>query len=187
MKSITVIAAASLMTLAGCGASHDPQGSGATPSQSAGTKPEAGQGAGDSLGAPSGTAAAPLPSPSAADLADKGEKGARAVLLNWARALERRDFALAWDQFGNPPSTRQDYEEWWSRYRTITVAVPEGTMDAAMGSLYYAVHATLTGTTDAGKPFRLEGDVILRRVNDVDGATPAQLRWHIESADLKNA
>jgi len=37
-----------------------------------------------------------------------------------------------------------------------------------------------------GKPFRLEGEVVLRRVNDVDGATADQLRWHIAQADLKS-
>jgi hypothetical protein len=30
----------------------------------------------------------------------------------------------------------------------------------------------------------LKGDVVLRRVNDVPGATEEQLRWHIESTTL---
>jgi len=119
--------------------------------------------------------------------ADKGEKGARAVLLTWARALENKQFDTAWNQFGDPPASREDYARWWSRYRTITVAVPTGSMDAGAGSLYYSSHATLTGLTRTGEPYRLEGTVVLRRVNDVPGATPAQLRWHIESAVLHSA
>jgi hypothetical protein len=119
--------------------------------------------------------------------ADKGEKGARAVLLTWARALENKQFDTAWNQFGDPPASREDYARWWSRYRTITVAVPTGSMDAGAGSLYYSSHATLTGLTRTGQPYRLEGTVVLRRVNDVTGATPAQLRWHIESAVLQSA
>lgn len=118
--------------------------------------------------------------------ADKGEKGARAVLLTWARALENKQFDTAWSQFGDPPASREDYARWWSRYRTITVAVPTGSMDAGAGSLYYSSHATLTGLTRTGQPYRLEGTVVLRRVNDVPGATPAQLRWHIESAVLQS-
>jgi len=118
--------------------------------------------------------------------ADKGEKGARAVLLTWARALENKQFDTAWNQFGDPPASREDYARWWSRYRTITVAVPTGSMDAGAGSLYYSSHATLTGLTRTGQPYRLEGTVVLRRVNDVPGATPAQLRWHIESAVLQS-
>jgi hypothetical protein len=99
--------------------------------------------------------------------------------------LENRDFARAWAQFGNPPATREDYARWWSRFRTIRVEVPTGTMDAGAGSLYYSSHATLAGLRVDGKPFRLEGTVILRRVNDVPGATAEQLRWHLESAVLQ--
>jgi hypothetical protein len=124
---------------------------------------------------------APLPSKD-----EKTEKGARAVAQTWARALETHQFGLAWEQFGSPPASRAAYAKWWERYRTIRVTLGRGESDAAMGSVYYTVPATLTGTTVAGKPFRLEGNVVMRRVNDVDGATPAQLRWHIGTADLKD-
>lgn len=125
----------------------------------------------------------PRPTPQA----EKGEAGARAVLQTWAHALESQQFDLAWQQFGDqPPASRSAYAKWWQRYSTIKVTLGKGTGDAAMGSLYYSAPATLTGTTIEGKPFRLQGDVVVRRVNDVDGATPAQLRWHIGSADLKD-
>jgi hypothetical protein len=119
--------------------------------------------------------------------AQKGPAGAQAVLRTWARALESRRFDVAWAQFGNPPASRAAFTKWWQRYRSIKVALGLGESDAAMGSLYYTAPATLTGTTVEGKPFRLQGDVVVRRVNDVDGATPAQLRWHIGTADLKDA
>lgn len=115
---------------------------------------------------------------------DKGPDGARSVLNTWARALEQQQFSVAWEQFRNPPANRAAYTKWWARYRSIHVALGPGVSDAAMGSLYYTAPATLTGTTAAGKPFRLEGSVVLRRVNDVDGASPAQLQWHIQSADF---
>jgi len=129
---------------------------------------------------------APPPAPPALAADDKGEKGARAVLLTWARALENRQFATAWTQFRSPPAGRDAFVRWWQRYATLTVAVPSGEMDAGAGSLYYTAPATITGTTRQGKPFRLEGEVVLRRVNDVDGATADQLRWHIAQADLKS-
>ncbi|WP_374411063.1 hypothetical protein [Novosphingobium colocasiae] len=135
------------------------------------------------------THAAPeLPPPTLPPMtqAEKGEKGARAVLLTWARALENRRFDEAWAQFRYPQSNRAAFAQWWSRYRTITVAVPGGAMDAGAGSLYYTAPAVLTGVRQNGSRYRLEGDVVLRRVNDVDGATPDQLRWGIESADLKD-
>lgn len=116
---------------------------------------------------------------------EKGEAGARAVLQRWARGLERHRFGQAWAQFGHPPASQQAFAHWWSRYRTITVTLGRGSGDAAAGSLYYTAAATLTGLTRRGRPYRLQGPVILRRVNDIDGATPRQLRWHIDSADLK--
>jgi hypothetical protein len=132
---------------------------------------------------------APPPVPAAAlgPQARKGSAGAQAVLQTWARALETRRFDLAWQQFGTPPASRAAFTQWWERYRSIKVILGEGESDAAMGSLYYTAPAKLTGTTVGGKPFRLHGDVVVRRVNDVDGATPAQLRWHIGTADLKDA
>lgn len=129
---------------------------------------------------PSLAAATPL-SPQA----EQSEKGAREVLRTWAHALENHQFGLAWEQFGHPPASRDAYTRWWQRYRTIEVDLGPGESDAAMGSLYYTAPATLTGTTEAGKPFRLQGDVVVRRVNNVDGATPRQLHWHIGTADLK--
>lgn len=119
--------------------------------------------------------------------AQKGAVGAQAVLHTWARAMESRRFDVAWAQFGNPPASRAAFAKWWERYRSIKVALGPGESDAAMGSLYYTAPATLTGMTADGKPFRLQGNVVVRRVNDVDGATPSQLRWHIGTADLKDA
>lgn len=116
---------------------------------------------------------------------EKGDAGARAVLHRWATGLERHQFGQAWAQFGHPPASQQAFSRWWSRYRTIKVTLGRGSGDAGAGSLYYTAQATLSGLTRQGKPYRLQGPVILRRVNDVDGATPEQLRWHIDSADLK--
>ena len=33
-------------------------------------------------------------------------------------------------------------------------------------------------------PRRIEGEVVLKRVNDVPGASAEQLRWHIESTSF---
>jgi hypothetical protein len=132
------------------------------------------------------TPPSPSTTPTFIPESEKGEKGARAVLLTWARALENRRFGEAWAQFLDPPASRDAFVKWWERYATLTVAVPGGEMDAGAGSLYYTVLTTITGTTQDGRPFRLTGDVVLRRVNDVDGATPQQLRWHLASADLKS-
>ena len=54
----------------------------------------------------------------------------------------------------------------------------------AAGSSYIMVPLTLTATDKAGKPVRYAGPITLRRVNDVDGASAAQLRWHMVQGAL---
>lgn len=121
--------------------------------------------------------------------AEKGEKGARNVLLAWAHALEQGDYATAFAQWGSEAEMRSgmtaaEHAAWWSRFKTVTIAMPSGTMEGAAGSSYYEAPTTVVGKLRNGKPYRLEGAVVLRRVNDVPGATPDQLRWHIEKVDL---
>lgn len=52
------------------------------------------------------------------------------------------------------------------------------------GSVYYTAPVAISGSDSDGRPVRIEGEAVLRRVNDVDGATPAQLRWHFDTLNL---
>jgi len=63
----------------------------------------------------------------------------------------------------------------------VDPAAPQ--VEGAAGSLYCTVAGTLT---DAGDPAKapLEGALVLRRVNDVPGATPEQLRWTLRSSSF---
>lgn len=56
--------------------------------------------------------------------------------------------------------------------------------EGAAGSIFIMVPLTLTATDKAGKPVRYAGPITLRRVNDVDGASAAQLRWHMVQGAL---
>jgi hypothetical protein len=148
------------------------------------------------LTASSSPTPAPTPSPSASATArdytppvltpeaEKSETGARNLLLAWADAMEDRAYGPAYALFGEyaerTGQTAAQYAATFADYRTVTVAVGEGSGDAGAGSIYYEVPVTLTGTTKAGKPYVRDGTIVLRRVNDVDGATPAQLRWHLD-------
>ena len=55
-------------------------------------------------------------------------------------------------------------------------------MEGAAGSSYVTVLVQVYGRIAAnGKPWYALRQVTLRRVNDVDGSTAEQRRWHIES------
>ena len=58
--------------------------------------------------------------------------------------------------------------------------ISPGIGEGAAGSLYYTAPVVLID----GKE-RIAGEVVLRRVNDVPGATAEDLRWHIESHTLE--
>lgn len=60
-----------------------------------------------------------------------------------------------------------------------------GEVEGAAGSSYVAVPVTVYGRRRNGEAFRDRGTMTLRRVNDVDGATAEQRRWHIERGDVE--
>ncbi|MCW2382250.1 MULTISPECIES: hypothetical protein [unclassified Sphingobium] len=144
--------------------------------------------AADEAGAASNRAAAPdFTPPMLTPEAERTVKGARNVLISFARAIEQRAFDQAWALLA--PA---DKEKWsksafaalFADLSNIMVAMPDGTMEGAAGSSYYTAPVTITGKDRDGRPVRMEGEAVLRRVNDVDGATPAQLRWHFQSLTL---
>lgn len=61
-----------------------------------------------------------------------------------------------------------------------TVGAP-GTIEGAAGSLYVTVPVEVTGEKADGTPIHIQGDVTLRRVNDVPGSTAEQRQWHISA------
>ena len=118
---------------------------------------------------------------------ERTEKGARNVLLSFTRAIELREYDQAWNMLGSGAKAT------WSKARfntlfdgldDVMVSAPTGTMEGAAGSSYYSAQAEITAKDADGRPIRLEGPIVLRRVNDVDGAAPEDLVWHIESVDL---
>jgi hypothetical protein len=58
--------------------------------------------------------------------------------------------------------------------------VDKGDGEGGAGSLYYTAPVRIS---DGAR--RLAGEIVIRRVNDVDGATAEQLRWHIESTTIE--
>ncbi len=119
--------------------------------------------------------------------AERGETGARNVLLSFARAIELREVEQAHDLLSTRAKATWSggkFAALFEGLQDITVAVPGGTMEGAAGTSYYTSEATITASDAEGRPVRLEGPVVLSRVNDVPGATAEQLRWKIESIKL---
>ena len=110
------------------------------------------------------------------------DQGARNVLLSFARAIELAEFGQAHAMLGHAAHdmSRAEFAALFDGFGEITVAVPGGRIEGAAGSLYYEVPTTITDS--AGR--QLTGTTVLRRVNDVPGATAEQLRWHIERFDV---
>lgn len=140
----------------------------------------------DAASAPaSSTPPLPVPDPVASE---KGETGARGVLLTWARAIEFGRYGEAWRQWGDAGKrsgmTEAQYAAQFAPYRKVTIGFGDGEVEGGAGSLYYEVPVDFTGERKDGATVKRTGQIVLRRVNDVDGATPAQLRWHIESTTL---
>jgi hypothetical protein len=111
-------------------------------------------------------------------------------MLAWARGIELREFDQSWALMGDAAKARlpkQQFNTLFHPLRDLTVTVPAGQMEGAAGSSFYRVPTIVTGTLSDGSRATLRGDVILRRVNDIDGATPAQLAWQIVSVEMSPA
>ncbi|MEN7538508.1 hypothetical protein [Aurantiacibacter flavus] len=126
------------------------------------------------------------PKPLASDL-EGTEAGARNVLLAFTRAIEMREYDQAWDMLDESAQQRWSkakFNRFFDGLSNIAVAVPGGTIEGAAGSSYYTSEAELTATDANGQPARMEGQLVLRRVNDVPEATERQLLWQVYRVDL---
>lgn len=106
------------------------------------------------------------------------------VAQAWADAVERSDWATVrgyWGDYGARSGLNgAQFAAQWGTLARPVVVIGQGSQEGAAGSLYYTAPVTIA---DGAR--RISGEVVFRRVNDVDGASPEQLRWHIESTTLK--
>lgn len=123
------------------------------------------------------------------DPAPKSMAAAVAVVQRYYSALNARDYGTAWAQWGEggPPNQTLDrFQAGFAGTRSTRVTIGKlEPGDGGAGSIYQTVPVTVDAQLQDGSRQRFTGDYIVRRVNDVDGATPAQLRWHIGQAKLK--
>ena len=111
------------------------------------------------------------------------------VAQRWADALESREWETArqvWGESGMASGMdAEEFEVAFSKYRTINISFGEARKEGAAGTLYYEVPVTMEGELDNGDAYRMEGPLLLSRVNDVPGASTEERKWHIEMSDLR--
>ncbi|MBO9517701.1 MAG: hypothetical protein J7493_06505 [Porphyrobacter sp.] len=154
--------------LAGCGGSGEPapQAS-ATAEAPAPTPPDA--------------TPQPQKPPVVADYPVLSNKDCEEVIEFYFDSITDREFAVAALVWNDPSVDAAHLQAAYSPYQMAEFDWQEPETEGAAGSLYCTVAATLTDADDRSRP-SVDGTVVLKRVNDVPGATPDQLRWTIRSS-----
>ena len=153
---------AAVLLLAGCGEADEPAA-------------QASEAAAPTLGD-----GAQLP-PQVADFPALASKDCAEVVEFYLEAIGGRAWAqaaLVWD---DPVIDAARLEAVFGEYEELQLEWPEPFVEGAAGSLYCTVSGKLTDAQDPAKPL-IEGTLLLRRANDVPGATPDQLRWTLQSS-----
>ncbi len=102
------------------------------------------------------------------------------VVVAWAKAMTLKQWDAAylyWGDHGQRSGlTAKQFAAKWGKLANPEFELHPGDTEGGAGSLYYTAPIVLI---DGKRHTR--GEIVLRRVNDVDGASAEQLRWHIES------
>jgi hypothetical protein len=127
-------------------------------------------------------AVAPVPATPASETT---VAAAMQVVRTYYAAVSARDYRTAfaiWHGTLSYGRFRAGYAG--TRSARVTFLKP-GDPEGAAGSIYVELPVRVDASLRSGARQRFVGSYTLRRVNDVDGSTAAQRRWHIESARLK--
>lgn len=112
----------------------------------------------------------------------RSAEAAGQVVQLYGALIEERKFAEAEQQWGDTAAAKQ-FSFGLQKYSEVHLQIGKpGDSEGAAGSIYVTVPVVFYGRGSDG-PFNRKADVILRRVNDVDGSTAAQRRWHISTID----
>ncbi|HWK40503.1 MAG TPA: hypothetical protein VNR60_01105 [Croceibacterium sp.] len=115
------------------------------------------------------------------DFPDLQSRDCATVARFYADALAARQFdraALVWN---DPLIDSVRLTTLFTGYSAPRIAAEEPVTEGAAGSLYCTVPGTLTDGGNLARPPE-HGELVLRRVNDVPGATSDQLRWTLRSS-----
>jgi len=116
----------------------------------------------------------------------KSAEAAGQVVQHYGALIERERWLKAEKLWGDINAARTFATMLGGKFGEIHLEIGKlGEPEGAAGSIYLTEPVVFYGQSKAGKDLRLPAEVTLRRVNDVDGSTEAQRRWHIERIELK--
>ena len=105
------------------------------------------------------------------------------VVVAWAKAMSLKDWGSAYLYWGDHGArsglTTAQFAARWGKLSNPEFELHSGATEGGAGSLYYTAPIVLI---DGQRQVR--GEIVLRRVNNVDGASGEQLRWHIETLSI---
>ena len=104
------------------------------------------------------------------------------VLIAWAEVMSLKQWGNAYRYWlaNGTGLTEAQFAAKWGKLNNPEFEIHLGKFEGAAGSSFYTAPVVLI---DGAR--QTKGKVVLRRVNDVPGATAEQLRWHIESMTIE--
>ena len=120
----------------------------------------------------------------------KGVQGAAQAAQTYYALIGAGKYGEAWALWGGGGQasgvSQAAFAQGFDRYASYNAQIgAPGDMEGAMGSSYVTVPVVIYGRLKTGAEVHETGEMQLRRVNDVDGATAEQRRWHITRIDTK--
>ncbi len=150
-------------------------------------------GAPDEAVVPAEPPAGPAPLPAqAAEVPEGATRQEQAALVDpdcrvvaeaYLGALERGAYAVAAEFWDDPVIDGERLAALFAAYRTPRVEIADIQEDGGSGSLYCTITGALSDSSDPRVALR-QGQLVLRRVNDVSGAEEEQLPWTLRSSSF---
>ena len=160
--------------------------------QNQATTPEPAAPLNDNLPVSEANAAAPAAAAKPAPLSEpkgpidpKSVEAAGQVVQHYGALIEQKRWTESRRYWGDAAAA-QAFEKNFQAWKNVHLEIGDlGPAEGAAGSIFTNMPVRFYGDLNKGGTGHLKGNVILRRVNDVDGSTEAQRRWHIERIETK--
>jgi hypothetical protein len=117
--------------------------------------------------------------------AEASVQAAVRTVRNYYAALGRHDYRAAHGLWPAGPGVAQLRKGYAATAWTRVTPLPPFTTEGGAGSIYAEIRVEVVAALKSGTRQHFTGSYMLRRVNDVDGSTAAQRRWHIASGTLR--